>query len=305
MLRPMSNDTVHRLLEVVQRELEAADARLEIGGRPPDPAHCLWCDLKEGWRLVTVFATPPSDRAAAQQRLEALAETFGDLSPDVALSRFGGQDLRAVAQRRLDDELHALALRTGALRALVLDDRSPILWGTSEPREAREDVETAVTTATAAEAAAQLELALEDWVDGDPAELAAELRARAIEPAVATRLELAIRQLRDASRRQGKSAWRHHVLAMRAVAAVRQSLEAEPTGRAGHRTLVHREDGFGYFARGFASIYLAILVFDSRFSELHAEGGLLQALPRIERMVLALPSTDPPPAGGKVVRLPR
>jgi len=47
-----------------------------------------------------------------------------------------------------------------------------------------------------------------------------------------------------------------------------------------------------------------VLVFDHSFSELHAEGALVRALPRLERMVLSLPPIEPPPRGAKVVKLP-
>ena len=57
-------------------------------------------------------------------------------------------------------------------------------------------------------------------------------------------------------------------------------------------------------ARAFASIYVLMLVFKGTYSELHAEAALLHALPVIERLVLALPPVEPPPKGGRVVKLP-
>ncbi len=300
----MSDAVLHRLLEVVQRELGADDARVELGGSPPSGSSALWCELGSGWRLVTHFAGPVPDRDGAQARLEALASSFSDLGPRDLPERLVGTT-RANAQRRLDDELHVLAARVGAVRALVLDDRSPILWGSSEPRGEREDVETALATAEAAEQAARAGLELERWVDASPEDLAAELAARRLDRGEAARLQLAVRTIRDASRRRGQTAWGHHLLAMRAVAAVRRAIEADLGHRTSHLRLVERGDDFGYFARGFASIYALVLVFDAGFSELHAEAGLLQALPLVERLVVALPSSDPPPAGGQVVRLRR
>lgn len=293
-----------RLLEVVRRELGADDARIELGGRPPSDPHLLWREITLGWRLVAVFAGDPPNRDALQQRLDVLTASFADLGhPDLS-ERIGGAR-RAVAQRRLDDELHSLALRVGAVRVLVIDDRSPVVWGTSEERGTQDDIETAIAIAAATEEAERVGFSPEQWVEAEPETLAAEIARRGCERSLQLRLENLVRNLRDASRRRGRLAWGHHLLAMRAVAAVRRAIEAGPGGRAGHLKLVQRNDRFGYFARGFASIYAIILVYEGRFSELHAEAALLQALPLVERLVLALPSTDPPPAGGKLVRLPR
>jgi len=300
----VTDAVLHRLLEVVRRELGADDARLEVGGRPPSDPSSLYCALPSGWRLGAVFDRPPEEPEAAQARLAALAASFADLGPGDPPDRLPGFT-RANAQRRLDDELHLLAERAGAVRALVIDDRSPIIWGSSEPRGAREDVETALATAAALELAARAGLELERWVDASPEDFAAELAARQLDRGEAARLELAARSIREASRRHGQTAWEHHLLAMRAVAAVRRTIEADPSSRTAHLRLISRGEDFGYLARGFASIYVLILVFGARFSELHAEAKLLQELPLVERLVVALPSNDPPPAGGQVVRLRR
>ena len=41
-----------RLLELVVRELDAADARLEIGGLPPTDERTLWVDVDPPRRLA-------------------------------------------------------------------------------------------------------------------------------------------------------------------------------------------------------------------------------------------------------------
>jgi hypothetical protein len=51
-------------------------------------------------------------------------------------------------------------------------------------------------------------------------------------------------------------------------------------------------------AHSFAGLYLLVLVFDAPFDELRAERATLDALPRIERLVLALPPHDPDPTEG-------
>ena len=51
-------------------------------------------------------------------------------------------------------------------------------------------------------------------------------------------------------------------------------------------------------AHSFAGIYLLVVVFDAPFDELRAERAILDALPRVERLVLALPPHDPDPSEG-------
>jgi hypothetical protein len=51
-------------------------------------------------------------------------------------------------------------------------------------------------------------------------------------------------------------------------------------------------------AHSFAGIYLLVLIFDAPFDELRAERAVLDALGRIERLVLALPPHDPDPTEG-------
>jgi hypothetical protein len=57
--------------------------------------------------------------------------------------------------------------------------------------------------------------------------------------------------------------------------------------------------------RAFAGIYRVILVYEGPFSELHAEGALVRALPVITRLVTALPPRDPVSGGAKVAVLRR
>ena len=57
-----------------------------------------------------------------------------------------------------------------------------------------------------------------------------------------------------------------------------------------------RDDSYGCVARSFAGIYVLIIVYDGPFDELRAERTVADGLPRIERLVLALPPLDPKPA---------
>ena len=54
-------------------------------------------------------------------------------------------------------------------------------------------------------------------------------------------------------------------------------------------------DELGLVARGFADIYVVIVVFEAEFEELRAERAVANALPRIEQLVVALPPLDPTP----------
>ncbi len=61
---------------------------------------------------------------------------------------------------------------------------------------------------------------------------------------------------------------------------------------------IEREGPSPLVAHSFAGIYVLLLVFDAAFDELRAERSALEALPRIERLVLALPPLDPEPSHG-------
>lgn len=57
----------------------------------------------------------------------------------------------------------------------------------------------------------------------------------------------------------------------------------------------HRAEEFGYVAHSFAGIYVLVLVFEAEYDEIRAERAIQESLPRIERLVLALPPLDPTP----------
>ena len=51
----MAEPGIQRFLDLVVRELGAADARIEIGGKDPKPGRYLWYALGNGWRVVAQF----------------------------------------------------------------------------------------------------------------------------------------------------------------------------------------------------------------------------------------------------------
>jgi hypothetical protein len=94
-----------------------------------------------------------------------------------------------------------------------------------------------------------------------------------------------------------------HALRDRAIGELRALPQMEALHRGGHLALSVREDTFGYVVRSFAGIYVLFVVFDHAFDEIRGERALREALPRVERLVLALPPLDPEPVPAGVVAL--
>jgi hypothetical protein len=94
--------------------------------------------------------------------------------------------------------------------------------------------------------------------------------------------------------------WRVARCTARSIARVREVVATPTTDE----RIVIQEDDLGCLARGFGGIYLLLLTYEGRFSELHAEGALVRSLPGIERLVESLPPVEPPGGGGRVIRLP-
>jgi hypothetical protein len=61
---------------------------------------------------------------------------------------------------------------------------------------------------------------------------------------------------------------------------------------------IERAGDVPFVAHSFAGIYWLLLVFDGPFDELRAERAMLESLPRVERLVMALPPMDPSPQAG-------
>jgi hypothetical protein len=282
-----------RFLEYVRRELGADDVRGELGGRDPEQ-DVVWATMPGGIRVVAIFDTPPEDLAAMRVKLRTLVESFASLGGrDHVL---GGEGSQPPAQRvgvghDLDDALDVLAQRARALAALVIDDASPVIWGSSLVPHGPEDLDEAIWVARVAGALEALGLDPIELVAEQPGDVHAALAAKGAPDAGA--LARDVDRLRDLGTRVLD---RPHVLAMRALAAVRESEGKEPPPRPAGTHLMVRE---------FASIYRLVLVFDGGFSELHAEAALIHALPAIERLVTSLPPRDPVSGGAKVAVLRR
>lgn len=99
------------------------------------------------------------------------------------------------------------------------------------------------------------------------------------------------------------------VASRRAVLAARALPDIAALRKGKHVRSVARDAEVPFVAHSFASIYLLVVVYDQPFDELRAERAIVDSLPRIERLVLALPPLDPPPpfdsAGAVALRRPR
>ena len=260
-----SDSALKRFTALVRRETRASDVRVLPGGAESSSApNVLSLPLADGRMLLVVFADTPPDKDALARRVEMLVRTFAQ-----ALGGTSGRTPRPPAARSLRDELSGLATRARASDALVIDAHSPVVWGAAVlVREERSD---------------DSSVAL---VDVDREDLGAVLGAAQDEaPAPGG----------DAS---GDPRETQRLAALSALAAGRvRAHPAIPSLHKGGRLhSVVREASLGYVAHSFASIYVLVLVYAEPFDELRAERCVAEALPRIERLVLALPPRDPPPA---------
>jgi hypothetical protein len=125
----MSPSPTDRLLELLRRRLGAADVRLVEGEAPGvEGANVVECALPDGRRVRATLPTAPADRAALEQKMALLVESFRDMLGERASTR----PPTPPASTSLDQELEALVARVGAVDALVIDARSPIVWGDAD-----------------------------------------------------------------------------------------------------------------------------------------------------------------------------
>ena len=281
-------DDLERFLDLVRRELDCDDARFELGGRPPSASTSVYVELPGGWRVVAVFAPPreldDDDSDDATARLTTLAETFTGVTASLKVR--GPRIASTSVSTKLDEALALLADKGDALRAVVIDEDSPVLWGSSESPSGPEDVEIALWTGELVNSAATAGLDMVELVCLD--EATANERLANVEPRkLRQRLLRKLPIIRELGGHRDAAGWVAHFAMCRAIAAVRRAPE--------HHEVI--EDDLGWLARDFAGIYHVILVYDGPFSEIGAAGVMLRALPTIEKLVLALPPIDPSPQG--------
>jgi hypothetical protein len=311
MIGTLSLAPLEEFLAIIRRDLAAEDARiLEPGAPPQNEGAVTERALPGDHRLVVKFATTPPDLDARLRRLDMLVDSFQSmLATELTGAPFG----RPSPARSLHDELAALAKRAGAVDALVIDARSPVVWGAAV-EEHIEPPETAELPSV------------------PPPEPSGVIDAPREKEAIIRVVKPPVRRLRAAPGRktlgksepaEPKSAVKpdrlghiHRVpdpepeptgrdpASDRAIQAVRALPEMATLHKGGHIHESASQPDFGYVARSFAGIYVLVLVFREPFDELRAKRATVHALPIIERLVLALPPLDPAPMAGAMA-LPR
>jgi hypothetical protein len=257
-----------RFLALVRRELGAVEVRILEALQPGEPD-----DPPEP---LEMRAALPEGRslsvwfAAEPEDRAAKATRLEALAAtlDPALVDPAPRRSRPPAGLSLRDELRALCDRAGAVNTLIIDANSPVVWAAAHPDGLIGE--------------APLESTPVLPIAGPRPRPAADDASPAGSPA----------RIKNTSRRALKA-----IRGLVAVSALRKGKRVRHIERAGKTP---------YLAHSFAGIYLAVAAFDAPFDELRAERAMVEALPRIERLVLALPPLDPSPeTGGRVVSMRR
>lgn len=323
------DDVYERFLSLAQRELIADDVRLlGPGESPPDAANVVVARLKDGRHVVASFASAPKDVDVLTRRLAMLAGTFADA---LAAPPSEKTKARTPVVTSLHEELKALAARARAHDVVVIDGDSPVVWGcasiAARPRARNEmllrdvsDRELSAQDEPSAPAGLHAVPAADDSgplqdataptgvlrMAPPPAESAASLTNGESAHAEEEHDDES-REREGEPEEEAEEEADEPEVTRRAIAMIRAlpSLTLLHKGR--HLRHVSREESY-YLVLSFSSIYLLCLIFDGDFDELRAERAAQESLPRIERLVLALPplDPDPQPMGGVVaLRRPR
>jgi|GEM_PF-439790 len=307
-------EAVDRFVKLVQRELGASHVVVASPGESlhssePGTAAAasgavdsVAADLSDDGATVLAYfdrSLAAHERESLSRRLAMLAATFADvvLTPSAAM-----RAARPAVATSLHEELRALAARTSAYDVLVIDCDSPVIWGSALLPSAP---------------CARGELALRDMSDrelsqrdepseprgvarGDRSDESGPIERDAgppSEPADATESRAGSRggaraetEALDLDSAQAVES----VLTKCVVERVRALPALELVRKGRHVRHVERGDAWA-LVLSFSSIYLLCFVFDGEFDELRAERAAHEALPRIERLVEALPPLTPGP----------
>jgi hypothetical protein len=277
---------LERFLSLVRRELGAEEVSIvelpvRVGEQPaadagPVEPMLLSAPFADGQSIVARFAEAPADREAKQRRLEMLVSTFDSLVPDPA----HGRKARPPVTRSLQDELAALCARAVSLNAIVIDANSPVVWG----------------AAYAEGVVPQPPLASSPRVTESPANDGTSSPWPSREPGTEAARRLPVTA--GAWSTPPEAEQQRANLSKRALFVVRGLPELAALRKGRHVRHFERGGEAPFVAHSFAGIYLLVIVFDAAFDELRAERAIVEALPRVERLVLALPPLDTPPSTG-------
>ena len=309
------DEVSERFLLLAQRELSADDVRLLAPGEsPPVAANVIVARLEDGRHVVASFGTTPTEPEVLTRRLAMLAGTFAE-----ALSTPSRSRMPVVSS--LHEELKALALRARAHDVVVIDGDSPVVWGcasvSAKPRARNEmllrDVSTRELTSRdepSAPGGGLHAVAASD--DSGPLQDATaptgNLRM-APPPAESAPMLTSLDPPHERGEHEHDDGSHDEEeepeITRRAIALIRALPQLDLLHKGRHVRHVSRDES-SYLVLSFSSIYLLCIVFDGEFDELRAERAAQESLPRIERLVLALPPLDPDPQPmGSVVALRR
>ena len=313
------DDVYERFLSLVQRELSADDVRLLGSGEtPPSASNVVVSRLRDGRHVVASFGTAPAEPDVLERRLGILASTFADaLDQDAPPSE--GRKSRPPVALSLHEELKALARRANAADVVVIDGDSPVVWGcasvASRPRARngillRDVSDRELSAHDEPSAPAPLHAVPDE--SGPLSESSAPTgNLRMAPPPESSRSVM--RESGDdfdlqLSNPEGYPTEAEEPEITRAAVTKIRALASLATLHKGRHVREISRENPGYLVLSFSSIYLLCLVFDGDFDELRAERAAQESLPRVERLVQALPplEPDPQPMGGVVaLRRPR
>ena len=95
-------------------------------------------------------------------------------------------------------------------------------------------------------------------------------------------------------------------LSLAAIDRLRGDRDVAARRKGKHVRHIERGGDVPFLAHSFAGIYWLLLMYEAPFDELRAERAMLESLPRVERLVMALPPMDPSPqAGARAMARPR
>ncbi|HEY8076458.1 MAG TPA: hypothetical protein VIF62_20175 [Labilithrix sp.] len=269
-----------RFLSLAKRELQAADVRLlEHGEAAPQASNTIVSRLPDGRHVVASFEEEPKDRDVLERRLAMLAGTFAEAlaTPPSERTR-----TRPPVMSSLAEELRALRERARGADVVVIDIDSPVVWASASvggrPR-------------------AHTDAVLRDVSEELRDDKDAPLESGTVQDTTPSPLESSPMASNDDEQQEPE-------LTRRAIAAMRR-LPLDRLHKGHHLRHVQQENDH-YLVLSFSGIYLLAVIFDAPFDELRAERAMQDSMPRIERLVLALPPLDPGPEPmGGVVALRR
>jgi hypothetical protein len=291
-----------KLLDLICHKLGADDARVEIGGKPPEDPRFVWSSLEDGRRLVVVYAEPLAEPEQAAQRLTNLLTSFRET---LAIPAEPPARAPSTLHRELDHALAALAERTGAETVWIIDTQSPVIWGCSEPHDDKLDFEEMAHGARADKALAETGLSWSELLAATPSEAYERVADSGLSGPALRMVQDELLVLRDRAEHGGLAAAGRRLRSARALVEIRAQARREDKERISTEI---RGPLVQCFAHSIAHQYQLVLVFDESWSPLHAAGNVQRALPYIEQLLLSLPPVDPSAGAAqraKVIRLPR